>query len=373
MPVRFAKVDKNLYRGGAPSPNDISLLKDKYGIKKIVSLDENVAKRIAPIVERLGLEHIIFPLTDGNGPNVDELPDEVRQWATDGPTYVHCLHGKDRTSMACAMYRILMNGWDKDEAIVEAYKFGMGQGLSPSVRNSYYNAVRKMIPDENNLDVVTLQRDNLAKEQHPPAINDQTKPYQNKSFAPYLDVEQNHLFYSGGNKLNNLIKLASNDPLALLEELREQSIKKQAGIQIFKYGPTSKVLLPNRLWSTSMMGAREQAENMTEDDVMYIATISDNANVQEFPHEATQTLVHDAMMGEADAAVFTGGEVFIINPKALVDIKQLGKEDTNDIAPVVGLFDNYVGFSQHSFPGTSGFMGGAGTAGIVETNNSFQL
>jgi protein tyrosine phosphatase (PTP) superfamily phosphohydrolase (DUF442 family) len=42
MIVRFRKVNDNLYRGGAPTIQDVIALK-KMGINKIVSLDQEVA------------------------------------------------------------------------------------------------------------------------------------------------------------------------------------------------------------------------------------------------------------------------------------------------------------------------------------------
>ena len=35
------------------------------------------------------------------------------------PVFVHCQHGADRTGLMCAIYRIAVQGWSKDEAIAE--------------------------------------------------------------------------------------------------------------------------------------------------------------------------------------------------------------------------------------------------------------
>ena len=37
----------------------------------------------------------------------------------DGPFLIHCQHGADRTGVMSAMYRIVVQGWSKDEAIKE--------------------------------------------------------------------------------------------------------------------------------------------------------------------------------------------------------------------------------------------------------------
>ena len=42
------------------------------------------------------------------------------------PVFVHCQRGADRTGIICAMYRIIMQNWDKTEAIDEMTKGGFG-------------------------------------------------------------------------------------------------------------------------------------------------------------------------------------------------------------------------------------------------------
>ena len=35
------------------------------------------------------------------------------------PVFVHCQHGSDRTGLMCAAYRVVVQGWSKQEAIAE--------------------------------------------------------------------------------------------------------------------------------------------------------------------------------------------------------------------------------------------------------------
>ena len=44
----------------------------------------------------------------------------------DGPLLVHCLHGSDRTGVVIAMYRIINQGWSKQQAIDELENGGFG-------------------------------------------------------------------------------------------------------------------------------------------------------------------------------------------------------------------------------------------------------
>ena len=42
------------------------------------------------------------------------------------PVFVHCQHGADRTGVCCAAYRIVVQGWTKDQAIAEMTRGGFG-------------------------------------------------------------------------------------------------------------------------------------------------------------------------------------------------------------------------------------------------------
>jgi hypothetical protein len=59
----------------------------------------------------------------------------------DGPTYVHCIEGKDRTGLACAMFRCLYQGWSCDEAMKEALKLGFGQGVPARAVHLYKDII----------------------------------------------------------------------------------------------------------------------------------------------------------------------------------------------------------------------------------------
>ena len=42
------------------------------------------------------------------------------------PVFVHCQFGSDRTGTMCAIYRIAVEGWNKNEAIEEMTEGGFG-------------------------------------------------------------------------------------------------------------------------------------------------------------------------------------------------------------------------------------------------------
>jgi Protein tyrosine/serine phosphatase len=49
------------------------------------------------------------------------------------PALVHCQRGADRTGLMCAMYRITVCGWTKEQALAEMKDGGFG--FSPTWKN----------------------------------------------------------------------------------------------------------------------------------------------------------------------------------------------------------------------------------------------
>lgn len=50
----------------------------------------------------------------------------VMSSASERPLLVHCHHGSDRTGAVCAAYRIVFQGWSKEDAIAEMTRGGFG-------------------------------------------------------------------------------------------------------------------------------------------------------------------------------------------------------------------------------------------------------
>ncbi|HEX7637520.1 MAG TPA: tyrosine-protein phosphatase, partial [Burkholderiaceae bacterium] len=44
----------------------------------------------------------------------------------EGPVLIHCMHGADRTGVVSALYRMVVQGWGKDEARREMLQGGFG-------------------------------------------------------------------------------------------------------------------------------------------------------------------------------------------------------------------------------------------------------
>lgn len=111
--------ESRLYRGGQPSVRGIQELM-KEGIGTIVNLrssnrdKKTISKFFTGKIHSIHLP--IFPFNPREASVVDFLKIFANQTL---PVYVHCFHGKDRTGLMCAMYRIVYDGWNKADAITE--------------------------------------------------------------------------------------------------------------------------------------------------------------------------------------------------------------------------------------------------------------
>jgi len=142
----FFKVSEVLYRSAQPDEEGFAELK-AMGIKTVVDLrtlhsDEEECKKF-------GLGYASIPMQAWEGDNEDVVQflkivsDPARQ-----PMLVHCQHGADRTGTACAVYRIAVEGWSKEDAIKEMTEGGYGfhsmwDNLIKYIREMDVDAIKK--------------------------------------------------------------------------------------------------------------------------------------------------------------------------------------------------------------------------------------
>ena len=206
----FSKIDDNIYRGSAPTVEDVVNLHKKYGIRKIISLDLNSGKKINRICKLLHIKHVNLPINGDKKTMIDFLNHDIRDLLENNkPSYIHCLHGKDRTGLAVALYKVKCKGMDPDDAIEEANKFGFGIGVDPYFVNLYkkiiysasLNKKDKKI-DNNNLSIVDNERNNAPASQDnlvgdlTESVLDEGNP---SSFAPFMTTERIYPFNPTGN------------------------------------------------------------------------------------------------------------------------------------------------------------------------------
>lgn len=143
------RIDGHLYRSAQPSEAGFAALK-KMGVKTVVSLRAFHSDR--DYCTKSGLAHCYrIPILTWDL----EREEIVRflRYATDPalqPLLVHCQHGADRTGTMSAVYRIVVQGWSKDEAIREMTKGGYGfhpiwSGLIDTIRKLDVAALRREV------------------------------------------------------------------------------------------------------------------------------------------------------------------------------------------------------------------------------------
>jgi protein tyrosine/serine phosphatase len=118
------KVSDGLYRGAEPTPEGVRELA-KMGVKTIIDLRLTGAPQDA--VQGTGITCVRIPATAWH-PETEDVAQFLRIVTDDSrkPIYVHCRRGADRTGMMCAIYRVAVQGWTKDQAIDEMTHGGFG-------------------------------------------------------------------------------------------------------------------------------------------------------------------------------------------------------------------------------------------------------
>jgi protein tyrosine phosphatase (PTP) superfamily phosphohydrolase (DUF442 family) len=140
-------VDANLHRGAQPTAEGMKNLK-AAGIQTVVNLRSFSSDRDEIGTTGLGYEHIYMKAWH------PERKEAIRflQIVTNRkrtPVFVHCHHGSDRTGAMCALYRIAVQGWSKDDAIREMTRGGYG-----------FHKVWSNLPEWiNDLDIPGLKKD----------------------------------------------------------------------------------------------------------------------------------------------------------------------------------------------------------------------
>jgi len=118
------KVSDKLYRGAQPTKEGMKQLKE-LGVKTIVNLRSFHSDRDEIGDTGLSYEHIYMKTWHAEDEEVERflkiVTDEKRT-----PAFVHCQRGADRTGTMCAIYRVAVQGWSKNEAIEEMIKGGFG-------------------------------------------------------------------------------------------------------------------------------------------------------------------------------------------------------------------------------------------------------
>ena len=141
------KISDTLYRSAQPTAEGMKNLK-QMGIETIVNLRSFHSDRSEIGSTGLAYEHIYMKAWH------PEREDVVRflQIVTNPrrtPVLVHCQHGADRTGSMSALYRVVVEGWTKEEAVREMSEGSFG-----------FHEVWTNLPDWiANLDIESIRKD----------------------------------------------------------------------------------------------------------------------------------------------------------------------------------------------------------------------
>ncbi len=221
MIQRLKKVVDGLYRGSAPSPQDVLWLKNNLGIKKIVSLDEESGNRIKRSCKILGITHIMVPI------DIDNLKSSLLNFfkkdlqsllLDDGPTFVHCLAGKDRTGLAIALFNCKYLNGDPENEIKKAKQLGFGIGLDPKVTNLFEKLIRSCKPEKD--DNKKLKSNIVSNERE--YIGDNRDTFLDQanlgSFAPYLSKTRQYPYDAVYNSINDQSPTRENYQIEVFDD-----------------------------------------------------------------------------------------------------------------------------------------------------------
>lgn len=206
----FHAVNNRLFRGGSPSPADVKILRDKFGVNKIISLDEEVGKNIDRACKLLGIKHIILPIDIGKKSSlIHFLKQDITKLLDNknGSTYIGCVFGKDRTGLATALYRCEHDGWSCDKALQEAYKYGFGIGVDPKIVSLYEKIIKIACgceQDEHNIDDGSFAVNIVENQRSEPSdYHDYTlDALEQQSWSPYNDYRIRDFPYGNVNITN---------------------------------------------------------------------------------------------------------------------------------------------------------------------------
>ncbi|KVS45170.1 dual specificity protein phosphatase family protein [Burkholderia ubonensis] len=119
------RITPSLYRSALLSKEDVPELQ-KLGIRKVISFrafhsDERILAGTQITMQRIPINTWYIRDED----MVAALK-ALRDADRDGPVLIHCQHGADRTGLVSALYRMVYQGWTREQALDELQHGGYG-------------------------------------------------------------------------------------------------------------------------------------------------------------------------------------------------------------------------------------------------------
>ncbi|MGH8449520.1 dual specificity protein phosphatase family protein, partial [Pseudomonas sp.] len=123
-----------LYRSALPDSSAVPVL-EKLKIGTVINfLPESDANWLkSPDIKQVQLSYRTNHVDDTD---VLAALRAIQEAQANGPVLMHCKHGSDRTGLMAAMYRVVVQGWSKEDALNEMTQggFGTSNGFKDGVR-----------------------------------------------------------------------------------------------------------------------------------------------------------------------------------------------------------------------------------------------
>lgn len=136
---RFTQVDANVWRGPRPKSSEYPAINAKF--RTIVSLEgsleDTVESDAMPNVLLIRRYISVWQIyVAGISPIMLGAIAGVARYCA-APVLVHCKEGKDRTGLVIAAYLVKFCNWTKEEAALEALKFGYRSWLNYGLNKTW--------------------------------------------------------------------------------------------------------------------------------------------------------------------------------------------------------------------------------------------
>ena len=142
----FGRINDKYYRGAQPEAPDYRDLA-AVGVKTVIDLTGDGRDDEQALVERAGMKFYRIPLTTSERPSEAAIARFLKlvDDSANQPVYVHCQRGRHRTGVMTAIYRMLHDGWNADQAYLEMkqYRFEGFPG-HPVLKNFVYDYYAKV-------------------------------------------------------------------------------------------------------------------------------------------------------------------------------------------------------------------------------------
>jgi tyrosine-protein phosphatase SIW14 len=125
----FYQVNDHVYRGAQPTDEGWKSLA-ALGVKTVIDLrlqDEHPTQAEKQAVEAAGMRYINIPMHGMAAPSHEQISKilGLLDSTKEGPVFVHCRRGADRTGTVIACYRVAHDHWQNKKALAEAKSAGM--------------------------------------------------------------------------------------------------------------------------------------------------------------------------------------------------------------------------------------------------------